>query len=179
MKDSCRVRRKLGDESGDTGDGVGSECLDARDGEQALTGGAERGGWCKVGEPRPATGLDEDEARGKREGGGIKMGGGARASLRWDGTLGRAEEGAGLGDGRVRRESRDGRRAGTECGAGDNDGKGWRGGRFVERSGTVSSGDRSLLELRDLSEARSSERNERSSVLASETGESTAKGLVN
>jgi len=66
------------------------------------------------------------EAGGKREGVGIKMGGGARGSLRWDGTLGRAEEGAGLGDGRVRRESREGRRAGTECGAErDSDGKRW------------------------------------------------------
>lgn len=42
----------------------------------------------------------------------------------------------------------------------------------------VSSGERSLLELRDLSAARSSERNERSSVLASETGELASKGLV-
>lgn len=49
----------------------------------------------------------------------------------------------------------------------------------MERNGTVSSGDRGLLELRDLSAARSSERNERSSVLASETGELAAKGLVN
>jgi len=124
MKDSCRVRRKLGDESGDTGDGVGSTWLDVRDGERALIGGAERGGRCEVGEPRPA-GLDEDGTGGKREGLGIKMGGGARGSLRWDGTLGRAEQGAGLGDGRVRRESREVRRAGTECGAErDDDGKG-------------------------------------------------------
>lgn len=49
----------------------------------------------------------------------------------------------------------------------------------MEWSGAVSSGDRSPLELRDLSAARSSERNERSSVLASETGEVAAKGLVN
>ena len=126
MKDSCRVRRKLGDESGDTGDAVGSTWLDVRDDEQALTGGAERGGRREVGEPCPATSLDEDEAGGKREGLGIKMGGGARGSLRWDGTLGRAEEGAGLGDGSVRRESREGRRTGTECGAdSDNEGKGW------------------------------------------------------
>lgn len=48
----------------------------------------------------------------------------------------------------------------------------------MERSGTVSSGDRSLLELRE-SAARSSERNERSSVLGSETGELAAKGFVN
>ena len=41
MKDSCRVRRKLGDESGDIGEGVGSPWLDVRDGERALTGGAE------------------------------------------------------------------------------------------------------------------------------------------
>jgi hypothetical protein len=52
-------------------------------------------------------------------------------------------------------------------------------GRFVEWSGARSSGDRSLLELRDLSAARSSERKERSSVLASETGELASKGLVN
>ena len=122
MKDSCRVRRTLGDESGSTGDGVGSAWLDVREGEHGLTGGAERGGRCEVGEPR----LDEDEAGGKREGFGIKMGGGALDSLRWDGTLGRAEEGAGLGDGRVRRESREERRTGAECGAGrDDDGKGW------------------------------------------------------
>jgi hypothetical protein len=122
MKDSCRVRRKLGDESGDTGDGVGSPWLDVRDDERRLVGGAERGGWCEVGDPR----LEEDEAGGKREGLGIKMGGGARGSLRCEGTLGRAEEGAGLGEGRVRRESREGRRAMMECGAErDDDGKGW------------------------------------------------------
>lgn len=121
MKDSCRVRRKLGDESGETGDGVGGPWLDVRDGERAWTRGAERGGLCDVGEPR----LDK-EAGGKREGFGIKMGGGARGSLRCDGTLGRAEEGAGLGDGRVRTESREERRAMTECGAErDDDGTGW------------------------------------------------------
>jgi hypothetical protein len=49
----------------------------------------------------------------------------------------------------------------------------------MEWCGAVSSGDRSLLELRDLSAARSSERNERSSVLASEMGELVSKGLVN
>ena len=49
----------------------------------------------------------------------------------------------------------------------------------MERCGAVSSGDRSLLELKDLSAARSSERNERSSVLASEMGELVSKGLVN
>ncbi len=113
MKDSCRVRRKFGDESGDTGEGVGSPWLDVRDGERAVTGGAESGAWC------------EDEAGGKRERFGIKMGGGARGSLRCDGTLGRAEEGAGLGDGRVRSESREGRLAMIECGAErDDDGKG-------------------------------------------------------
>jgi hypothetical protein len=176
MKDSCRVRRKLGDESGDTGDGVGNPWLDVRDGERPLTGGAERGGWCDVGEPR----LEEDEAGGKREGFGIKMGGGARGSLGCDGRLGRAEEGAGLGDGRVRRESREGRRAMMDCGAErDDDGTGWSGERFVELSAVLSSGNRSLLELRFLSAARSSERNERSSVLASETGELASKGLVN
>lgn len=122
MKDSCRARRKLGDESGDTGDGVGNPWLDVRDGERPLTGGAERGGWCDVGEPR----LEEDVAGGKREKFGIKMGGGARESLRCDGRLGRAEEGAGLGDGRVRRESREGRRAMMDCGAErDDDGTGW------------------------------------------------------
>jgi hypothetical protein len=88
-----------------------------------LVGGAERGGRCEFGEPRPAICLDEDGTGGKREGLGIKMGGGARGSLRWEGTLGRAEQGAGLGDGRVRRESREGRRAGTECA--DDDDKGW------------------------------------------------------
>ena len=125
MKDSCRVRRKLGDESGDTGDGVGGAWLYVRDGGRAVAGGAERGGWCAVGEPR-SPGLDEDEAGRKREELGIKMGGGARCSLRWDGTLGRAEQGAGLGDGRVRRESREERRAGTNCGAEpDDDGKCW------------------------------------------------------
>lgn len=109
MKDSCRVRRKLGDERGETGDGVGSPWLD---------GGAERGGC----EPR----LDEDEAGGKREEFGIKMGGGARGSLRCEGTLGRAEEGAGLGDGRVRMESREERRATMVCAAErGEDGTGW------------------------------------------------------
>jgi hypothetical protein len=47
MKDSSRVcYRKLGDESGDTGDGIGSTWLDARYGEWVVTGGAagaERG----------------------------------------------------------------------------------------------------------------------------------------
>ncbi len=128
MKDSSRVLRKLGDESGDTGDGIGSTWLDARDGERAVTGGAERGGRCGLGEVRPtAAGLEEDEAEEKREGLGMKMGGGARDSLRSEGTSGRAEEGAGLGDGRVRRESREGRRAGREWEAADRDpdGKRW------------------------------------------------------
>jgi hypothetical protein len=54
---------------------------------------------------------------------------------------------------------------------------------FVEWGGAVgetlmSSGDRSLG-FKALSAARSSERNERSSVLASETDELAAKGLVN
>ena len=43
----------------------------------------------------------------------------------------------------------------------------------------MSSGDKSLPELRFLSAARSRERNERSSVLVCETGELAAKGLVN
>jgi len=56
MSDSSRVPRKLGDESasGDTGDGIGSTWLDVRDGEWAVIGGAERGGWCEVGEAHPA-----------------------------------------------------------------------------------------------------------------------------
>lgn len=43
----------------------------------------------------------------------------------------------------------------------------------------MSSGDINLLELKFLSEARSRERNERSSELASETGELASNGLVN
>src|SRR5258708_39523448 len=44
MKDSSRVcYGKLGDESRDTGDGIGSTWLDARYGEWVVTGGAERG----------------------------------------------------------------------------------------------------------------------------------------
>ncbi len=125
MKDSSRVLRKLGDESGDTGDGVGNTWLDVRDGERAGTGGAEKGGLCEVSEPRSTT-LDEDEAGGKREGLGIKMGARARGSLRSNGTSGRAEEGAGLGDGRVRRESREGRRGGPAWGVErDDGGKRW------------------------------------------------------
>lgn len=49
----------------------------------------------------------------------------------------------------------------------------------MEWSTVVSSGDRNLLEHKFLSAARSRERNERSSVLASETGELASKGLVN
>ena len=49
----------------------------------------------------------------------------------------------------------------------------------MEQCETVSSGDRSLLEHRDLSAVRSSESNERSSVLASKMGELVSKGLVN
>lgn len=44
------------------------------------------------------------------------MGGGACGSLLWDEMLGRAKGGAGLGDGRVCRESQEGRYAGTKCG---------------------------------------------------------------
>lgn len=80
-----------------------------------MTGGAERGGRGEAGEPRPA-GL-EDEAGGKRAGLGMKMGGRARGSLRSEGTSGRAAEGAGLGDGRVRSESREERRVGRDWGA--------------------------------------------------------------
>ena len=66
------------------------------------------------------------EAEEKRDRFGIKMGGGARGSSLWDKTLERAEGGAGLGDGRVHRESQEGRHAGTECGAEhDNNVKGW------------------------------------------------------
>jgi len=75
------------------------------------TGGAECGARYDVGELPPA-GLDDERA--KKEGLGIKMGGRGCGSLRSRGTSGRAEEGAGLGDGRVRRESREGRRAGGE-----------------------------------------------------------------
>lgn len=115
IKDSCRVLRKLRrDERGDTGDGDGKK-LDVLDGERAVLGGAERGRRCEVGEPRPPAGLDEDDGTGgKREGLGMKMGARARGSLRSEGTSGRAEEGAGLGDGRVRRDSREERRAGAE-----------------------------------------------------------------
>lgn len=49
----------------------------------------------------------------------------------------------------------------------------------MEWSAFVSSGDRILFKLRFLSAARSRERNERSSVLASDTGELASKGLVN
>src|SRR6266850_3089241 len=128
-------------------------------------------------------------------------------SLGSQGTSGRAEEGAGLGDGRVRRESREGRRAdgregdiGTgKCGGDDGircrlhghaDGHKHTinglavilttyGGRFIVTS--VSSEDKGLSERRRLvqellSAARSRERKERSSVVAS--GE-LAKGFVN
>jgi hypothetical protein len=196
IKESCRVLRKLlRDERGDAGDGD-SKRLDELEGERAVTGGAERGGRCDVGEPRPTAGLDDDEAVGKREGLGIKMGARVRGSLRSDGTSGRAEEGAGLGDGRVRRDSRE-ERAGRGTGAERcHDGKRWClrvnlapknciqlityvGGLVGETYG--SSGDNSLLEFKLLSAARSSERNERSSVLASEPGELelAANGLVN
>jgi hypothetical protein len=68
MKDSSRVLRKLGNESGDTSNGIGSTWLDVRDGEWAVTGGVERGGRCGVGKAHPATaGLEEDEAEEKRE----------------------------------------------------------------------------------------------------------------
>ncbi len=75
MKDSSRVLRKLGDESGDTGNGIGSTWADVQDGEWAVTGGAERGGRCGVGEACPAAaGLEKDEAEEKREELGMKMG---------------------------------------------------------------------------------------------------------
>jgi hypothetical protein len=192
IKESCRVLRKLGDERGDASDGLERTRLDELDGERAMTGGAEWGRRCDVGEPC-AVGLD-DEAGGKREGFGMTMGGRARSSLRPDGTSGRAEEGAGLGDGRVRRESREGRRAGRERGAKRcHDGTSWflvvklglkhyntlttYGGPVGETA--ASSGDQSLLEFKLLSAARSRERNERSSVDASESGELAANGLVN
>jgi hypothetical protein len=115
----------------------------------------------------------------------MTIGGRECGSLGSQGTSGRAEEGAGLGDGRVRRESREGRRAdgreadiGTgKCGG--DDGIRCRGGRFIVIS--VSSEDKGLSERGRLvqellSAARSRERKERSSVVAS--GE-PAKGLVN
>ena len=49
----------------------------------------------------------------------------------------------------------------------------------MEQFGTMSSGDRSLLEHRDLSAVRLSERNERSSMLTSKMRELVLKGLVN
>ena len=49
----------------------------------------------------------------------------------------------------------------------------------MEQFGTMSSGDRSLLEHRDLSAARLSERNKRSSMLTSKMRELVLKGLVN
>ena len=53
------------------------------------------------------------------------MGEGAHDSLHWEETLGRAKEGAGLGDGRVGRESQERHCAGTNGGAEcDDDGKG-------------------------------------------------------
>ena len=52
--DSSQVPWKLGDESGDIGDGIGSTWLDVRDGEWAVIGGAERGERCEVGKARPA-----------------------------------------------------------------------------------------------------------------------------
>jgi hypothetical protein len=76
-----------------------------------VAGGAERGAWNDVGEGPPADLVEVNEREGKREGLGMKMGGGGCGSLRSHGTSGRAEEGAGLGDGSVRRESREGRRA--------------------------------------------------------------------
>jgi hypothetical protein len=57
--------------------------------------------------------VGEDNEWGeKRVGLGMKMGGRERGSLGPQGTSGRAEEGAGLGDGSVRRESREVRRGG-------------------------------------------------------------------
>jgi hypothetical protein len=103
--------RELESERGDT---IGAKKLEAVDGEAGTAGGAERGGRCDVGEA-PPTDLagEDDEAKGKCEELGMRMGGGIGCgSSRLEGTLGRAEDGAGLGDGRVRIESREGRRAG-------------------------------------------------------------------
>jgi hypothetical protein len=92
---------------GDRGGEVGTK--NASDGG---AGGAERGGRYDVGElPRADLADLDDEASGKREGLGMTIGGGC-GSVRLEGTLGRADNGAGLGDGRVRRESREERRAG-------------------------------------------------------------------
>jgi hypothetical protein len=59
---SSRVLRKLRDERGDTGNAIRSTWLDVQDGEWVVTGGAERGGRCELGEARPvAAGLEEDK----------------------------------------------------------------------------------------------------------------------
>ena len=127
MKDSRQVLRRLGDKGGDTGSGgIRNTWLDVQDGEWAVTEAAERGGRCEVGKARPAAaGLEEDEGEEKREGLGIKMVEGAHGSLRSEGTSGRAEEGGGLGDGRVWRVSQEGRCAGREWGADRGPGKRW------------------------------------------------------
>jgi hypothetical protein len=92
--------RELESERGDT---IGAKKLEAVDGEAGIVGGAERGGQCDVGEAPPADlAGEDDEGRGNKEGLGMRIGGG----------IGRAEDGAGLGDGRVRIESREGRRTG-------------------------------------------------------------------
>ena len=164
--------------------------------EREVAGGAERGAWTDVGKIPPA------DLGGKREGLGIKMGGRGCGSLRSQGTRGRAEEGAGLGDGRARMESREGRRAGgagrvdMSTGRCDEDGLGCRlqGATKFRAVGTLVTsttygvaftiygglaGDKDLLGRyvdQLWSAARSRERNERSSVVAS--GE-LANGFVN
>lgn len=105
------------------------------------------------------------------------MWGRGRACSRTDGTSGKAADGAGPGDGRVRRESREGRRGGGEDrGAVVSGTRCCLGERFAA---LVSRGDKNLLERRAVvvpSAARSRERKERNSLV--EVGESP-NGLVN
>lgn len=104
------------------------------------------------------------------------MGGRLRAYSRSDGISGKEDDGAGPGEGSVRRESREGRR-GADRGA--MSGRCWCEESFAEYAGgaLVSRGDKNLLERRAVrSAARSRERKERSSFVAS--GESP-NGLVN
>jgi hypothetical protein len=114
--------RELESERGET---IGAKKLEAVDGEAGMVGGAERGGRQDVGEAPPMDlAGEDDEAKGNREGLGMRIGGGTGCgSSRLEGTLGRAEDGAGLGDGMVRIESREGRRTGGSESVGVNTGK--------------------------------------------------------
>jgi hypothetical protein len=113
MKDAFLELRELGSEKGDAGEVIGTKKLNGLDEEMGAVGGAEKGGRYDVGELTPADLGDEgDEAKGKREGLGITIGGGGCVASRLEGTLGRADDGADLWDGRVRMESRERRRAG-------------------------------------------------------------------